>query len=92
MMAAQSTSFLCQSCRAVAAIRLLRTSLCRNDKEAGHLFVDNPVCRTRMRRGRILVVVYVARVTVCDVDGLGSKEAGHESFVVVSVNRGTGQG
>ena len=79
-------------CRDVASIRLLRTSLCRNDKEDGHVCVGNPVCRTRRRRGRILVVVDVARVTVCDVDGLGSKEAGHESFVVVTVNRGTGQG
>ena len=42
--------------------------------------------------GRILVVMNVARVTVCDVDGLGSKEADHRSFVVVTVNRGTGQG
>ena len=79
-------------CRDVASIRLLRTSLCRNDKEDGHLCVGNPVYRTRRRRGRILVVVDVARVTVCNVDGLGSKEAGHESFVVVTVNRGTGQG
>ena len=79
-------------CRVVASIRLLRTSLCRNDKQARHVCVDNPIRRTRMRRGRILVVVYVARVTVCDVDGLGSKEADHHSFVVVSVNRGTGQG
>ena len=78
-------------CRDVASIRLLRTSLCRNDKEAGHHCLDNPVCRTRRRRGRILVVVDVARVTVCDVDGLGSKEADHQSFVVVTVNRGTGQ-
>ncbi len=29
-----------------------------------------------------MVVVNVARVTVCDVNGLGSKEAGHQSFVV----------
>ena len=79
-------------CRDVASIRLLRTSLCRNDKEDGHVCVDNPVCRTRRRRGLILVVEYVARVTVCDVDGLGSKEGGHQSFVVVTVNRGTGQG
>ena len=79
-------------CRDVASIRILRTSLCRNHKEVGHVRVDNPVCRTRRRRGRILVVVDVARVTVCDVDGLGSKEAGHQSFVVVTVNRGTGQG
>ena len=79
-------------CRDVASIRLLRTSLCRNDKEDGHVCVDNPVSRTRRRRGRILVVVYVARVTVCNVDGLGSKEGGHHSFVVVTVNRGTGQG
>jgi hypothetical protein len=79
-------------CRDVASIRLLSTSLCRNDKEGGHLCVGNPVCRTRRRRGRILDVEYVARVTVCDVDGLGSKEAGHQSFVVVTVNRGTGQG
>ena len=50
-------------CRDVASIRLLRTSLCRSDKEDGHLCVDNPVCRTRRRRGRILVVVDVAR---CD--------------------------
>ena len=92
MMAAQSTSFLCQSCRAVAAIRLLRTSLCRNDKEDGHHCIGNPVYRTRRRRGRILVVEDVARVTVCDVDGSGSKEADHHSFVVVTVNRGTGQG
>ena len=76
-------------CRDVASIRLLRTSLCRNDKEEGHLCVGNPVSRTRRRRGRILVVEFVARVTVCDVDGLGSKEAGHQSFVVVTVNRGT---
>jgi hypothetical protein len=48
--------------------------------------------RTRRRRGRILVVEYVARVTVCDVDGLGSKEADHRSFVEVTVNRGTRQG
>ena len=79
-------------CRDVASIRLLRTSLCRNDKEDGHVCVDNPVSRTRRRRGRILVVVDVARVTVCDVDGLGSKEAGHQSIEVVTVNRGTGQG
>ena len=79
-------------CRDVASIRLLRTSLCRNDKEGGHVCVGNPVCRTRRRRGRISVVVDVARVTVCDVDGLGSKEAGHQSFVVVTVNRSTGQG
>ena len=79
-------------CRNVASIQLLRTSLCSNDKEADHLCDGNPVCRTRKRRGRILVVVDVARVTVCDVDGLGSKEAGHQSFVVATVNRGTGQG
>ena len=79
-------------CRAVASMRLLRTSLCGSDKEDGHLCVGNPVSRTRRRRGRILVVVDVARVTVCDVDGLGSKEAGHQSFVVATVNRGTGQG
>ena len=77
--------------RDVASIWLLRTSLCRNDKEAGHLCVGNPVSRTRRRRGRILDVVYVARVTVCDVDGAGSKEAGHQSFVVATVNRCTGQ-
>ena len=79
-------------CRDVASIRLLRTSLCHNDKEDGHVCVDSPVCRTRRRRGRILVVEYVARVTVCNVDGLASKEAGHQSFVVATVNRGTGQG
>ena len=79
-------------CRDVASIRLLRTSLCRNNKEDGHVCVGNPVCGTRRRRGRMLFVVYVARVTVCDVDGLGSKEAGHQSFVVVTVNRGPGQG
>jgi hypothetical protein len=79
-------------CRDVASIRLLRTSLCRNDKEDGHVRLGNPVCRRRRRRGRMLVVEYVARVTVCDVDGLASKEAGHQSFVVVTVNRGTGQG
>ena len=64
-------------CRDVASIRLLRTSLCRSDKEDGQLCVGNPVSRTRKRRGRILVVVNVACVTVCDVDGLGSKEGGH---------------
>ena len=79
-------------CRDVASIRLLRTSLCGNDKEGGHLCVGNPVSRTRRRKGRILVVVDVARVTVCDVDGLGSKEADHQSFVVATVNRGAGQG
>ena len=79
-------------CRDVASIRLLRTSLCRSDKEDGQLCVGNPVSRTRKRRGRILVVVDVARVTVCDVDGLGSKEADHQSFVVATVNRGAGQG
>ena len=60
-------------CRDVASIRLLRTSLCRDDKEAGHLCGGNPVSRTRRRRGRILVVVDVARVTVCDVDGSGAR-------------------
>ena len=79
-------------CRDVASIRLLRTSLCRNDKEDGHLCVGNPVCRTRRRRGRILGDENVGRVTVCDVDGLASKEGGHQSFVVVTVDRGTGQG
>ena len=79
-------------CRDVASIRLLRTSLYRSDKEDGHVRVDNQVSRTRRRRGRILVVEYVARVTVCNVDGLASKEADHQSFVVVTVNRGTGQG
>ena len=79
-------------CRDVASIRPLRTRLCRNDKEDGHVRVGNPVSRTRRRRGRILVVVDVARVTVCDVDDLGSKEADHQSVVVVTVNRGTGQG
>ena len=78
--------------RDVASIWLLRTSLCRNDKEAGHLCVGNPVSRTRRRRGRVLGVEYVARVAVSDVDGLGSKEADHRSFVEVTVNRGTGQG
>jgi hypothetical protein len=62
VMTAQSTSILCQSVVDVASIWLLSTSLCRNDKEAGHLCVDNPVSRTRRRRGRILVVVYIARV------------------------------
>ena len=79
-------------CRDVASIRLLRTSLCCNDKEDGHVCVGNPVSRRRRRRGRILVVEYVARVTVCNVDGLGSKEGDHQSFVVGTVNRGTGQG
>ena len=79
-------------CRDVASIRQLRTSLCRNDKEDGHVCQGNPVSRTRRRRGRILVVEYVARVTVCDVDGLASEEAGHQSFVEATVNRGTGQG
>ena len=79
-------------CRDVASTRLLSTSLCRNDKEDGHLCVDNPVSRTRRRRGRVLVVENVARVTVCDVDGLASEEAGHHSFVAVTVNRGAGQG
>jgi hypothetical protein len=78
-------------CRDVASIRLLRTSLCRNDKEDGHVCVSNPVGRTRRRRGRILVVENVARVTVCDVHGRGNKEGGHQSFVVVTVSRGTGQ-
>ena len=50
------------------------------------------VSRTRRRRGRVSVVVDVAHVTVCDVDGLGSKEDDHQSFVVVTVNRGIGQG
>ena len=80
------------ACRVVASIRLLRMRLCRNGKEAGHVCLGNPVCRTRRRRGRILVVVNVARVTVGDVDGLGRKKDGHQSFVVVTVNRGTGQG
>ena len=79
-------------CRDVASIRLLRTSLCRNDKEDGHVCVGNPVSRTRRRRGRILVVVDFARVTVCNVDGLASKETDHQSFVAVTVKRGTGQG
>ena len=79
-------------CRDVASIRQLRSSLCRHDKEDGHLCVGNPVSRTRRRRGRVLVVENVARVTVCDVDGMGRKEADHQSFVVVTVNRGTGQG
>ena len=30
-------------CRDVASIRLLRTGLCRNGKEDGHVCVDNPV-------------------------------------------------
>ena len=76
-------------CRDVASIRLLRTSLCRNDKEAGHVCVGNPLSRTRRRRGRILDVENVARVTVCNVDGLASKEAGHQTFVVVTVKRGS---
>ena len=65
-------------CRVVASIRLLRTSLFRNDKEDGRVCVGSPVSRTRRRSGRILVVENVARVTVCDVDGLGSKDAGHQ--------------
>ena len=76
-------------CRDVASIRLLRTRLCRNDKEAGHVCVGNPLSRTRRRRGRILDVENVARVTVCNVDGLASKEAGHQTFVVVTVKRGS---
>ena len=60
-------------CRDVASIGLLRTSLCRNDKEDGHVCVDNPVSRTRRRRGQILVVVDVARVTVCNVDVWGAR-------------------
>ena len=79
-------------CRDVASIRLLKTSLFRSDREAGHVCVGNPVSRRRKTRGRILVVVDVGRVTVCDVDGLASKEGGHHSFAVVTVNRGTGQG
>ena len=38
-------------CRDVASIRLLRTSLCCNDKEEGHVCVDNPVCRTKEEKG-----------------------------------------
>ena len=76
-------------CRDVASIRLLSTNLRSNDKEDGHVCVGNPVCRTRRRRGRILVVEDVARVTVYDVDGLGSKGAGHQSFVAATVSRGT---
>ena len=38
-------------CRDVASIRLPRTSLSRNDKECGHLCVDNPVSRTRKEKG-----------------------------------------
>ena len=34
-------------CRDVASIRLLRTSLCRNDKQDGHLCVDNPVSKDK---------------------------------------------
>ena len=60
-------------CRDVASIRLLSTSLCRRDEEDGHVCLGNPVSRTRRRRGRILVVMDVARVTVCDVDGRGAR-------------------
>ena len=38
-------------CRDVASIRLLRTSLCRNDKEDGHLCVDNPVSKDKEEKG-----------------------------------------
>ena len=38
-------------CRDVASIRLLRTSMCRNDKEDGHVCVDNPVSKDREEKG-----------------------------------------
>ena len=88
MTTAESTSTLCQS-----VVTLLRSGyrgrVCLVMTRNVVTFVSTiQVSRTRRRRGRILVVVDVARVTVCDVDGMGSKEGGHQSFVVVTVNRG----
>ena len=38
-------------CRDVASIRLLRTSLCRNDKEVGHICVGNPSMKDKEETG-----------------------------------------
>ena len=38
-------------CRDVASIRLLRTSLCRNDKEDGHVCVDNDSMQDKEEKG-----------------------------------------
>ena len=38
-------------CRYVASIRLLRTSLCRNDKEASHVRVGNPSMQDKEEKG-----------------------------------------
>ena len=38
-------------CRDVASIRLLRTSLCRNDKEDGHVCVGNPSKQDKEEKG-----------------------------------------
>ena len=91
MMAAQSTSILCQSVvtlfdtatedesvsqRQGRWSRLCRQSSKQDKEEKG----SDLGCRGRRS---------------CDslqCRRLGSKEAGHQSFVVVTVNRGTGQG
>ena len=38
-------------CRCSCSIRLLRTSLCRNDKEDGHLCVGNPSMQDKEEKG-----------------------------------------
>ena len=38
-------------CPDVASIRLLRASLCRNDKEDGHVCVDNPSMQDKEEKG-----------------------------------------
>ena len=38
-------------CRDVASIRLLGTSLCRNDKEDGHVCVGNPSMQDKEEKG-----------------------------------------
>ena len=38
-------------CREVASIRLLRTSLCRNDKEGGHLCLDQSSKQDKEEKG-----------------------------------------
>ena len=89
MMTAQSTSILCQS--VVTLLRYgYRGRVCVGMTRKLVTFVSAFQCEGQGGEGgRILVVMNVARVTVCDVDGLGSKEADHQSFVVATVNRGT---
>ena len=79
-------------CRDVASIRLLSTSLCRNDKEDGNACLGNDSMQDKGEKGSDLGCRGRRSCDSLRCRRLASKEGGHESFGVVTVNRRTGQG